>query len=85
MALPLLGHGTVAFTAVRSGSASGNTHFEAGSARPVHSCASVSPRHCWPCRQAHFRLLGLAWPGGSFTTLDNSTEFQFFIVFLLSV
>jgi len=85
MALPIFGHGSVAFAAVRSSSASGSTHFEAGRVRPVHSCAYVSPRHRWPCRKAHFRLRGLAWPDGYLTPLDDSTEFQFFIVFLLSV
>jgi hypothetical protein len=85
VALPFFGHASVAFTAVRSGSASGNTHFEVGRVRPVHTCAYVSPRHYWSCRKAHFRLRGLAWPGGSLTPLDDSTEFQFFILFLLSV
>jgi hypothetical protein len=85
VALPFFGHGSVAFAAVRSSSASGNTHFEAGRVRPVHLCAYVSPRHRWPCRKAHFRLRGLAWPDGYLTPLDDSTEFQFFIVFLLSV
>jgi hypothetical protein len=85
VALPFFGHASVAFTAVRSGSASGNTHFEIGRVRPVHTCAYVSPRHYWSCRKAHFRLRGLAWPDGSLTPLDDSTEFQFFILFLLSV
>lgn len=85
MALPIFGHASVAFAAVRSGSASGNTHFETGCVRSVHSCAYVSPRHCWPCRKAHFRLRGLAWPNGFLIPLDDSTEFQFFILFLLSV
>jgi len=35
--------------------------------------------------KAHFRLRGLAWPVGSLTPQDDSTEFQFFILFLLSV
>jgi len=85
VALPFFGHGSVAFAAVRSSSASRNTHFEAGRVRPVHSCAYVSPLHHWTCRKAHYRLRGLAWPDGSFTPLDDSTEFQFFILFLLSV
>jgi len=41
--------------------------------------------HYWSCRKAHFRLRGLAWPDGYLTPLDDSTEFQFFILFLLSV
>ena len=85
MALPFFGHASVAFAAVRSGSASGNTHFEVGRVRPVHTCTYVSPHHCWSCRKAHFRLRGLAWPVGSLTPQDDSTEFQFFILFLLSV
>ena len=85
MALPFFGHASVAFTAVGSGSASGNSHFEVGRVRPVHTCTYVSPHHCWSCRKAHSRLRGLAWPDGSLIPLDDSTEFQFFILFLLSV
>ena len=85
MALPIFGHLSFAFAAVGSNSALENTPFEVGYARPVHSRTYASPRASLLVSQGSLPAARARFAGRDSHPLDNATEFQCFIMLLLSV
>jgi hypothetical protein len=64
---------------------SGKSPFEAGFARPVHSRTYASPRALLLVSQGSLPAARARFAGRDFHPLDDSTEFQCFIMLLLSV
>jgi hypothetical protein len=70
---------------VGSSSTLGNTPFEANYTRPVHSLAYASPCASLRVSQGSLPAARARFAGRDFHPLDDETEFQCFIVLLLSV
>jgi hypothetical protein len=85
VALPIFGHLSVVFAAVGSISTLGNSPFGADYTRPVHSRTYASPRALLLASQGSLPAARARFAGRDFHPQDDETEFQGFIVFLLSV